>query len=168
MQKEIFDELNRIADGFWKDRKILDRNKLEQIDYLQISGFAMQFSTALKNFLQVRRIDIKNSDHNIDKILGINPTHDFVDGCDKFLDVVTIAKEYDLIIDKQITKELEECKENQEKTTKMSQVKDDMITQLKDTNRDLQTKIDIALRTYPTLKKILYGNSNESEVQENV
>ena len=142
MEKEIFDELNKVADGFWKDRKILDRNRLEQIDYLQVSGFAMQFSKALKEFLQIRKIDLKNNNPALDEILRINPTHDFVDGCDKFLDVVTIAKEYDLIIDKQITKELEECKVNQEKTTKMLQVKDDMITQLKDTNRDLQTKID--------------------------
>jgi hypothetical protein len=156
MDKEIFDELNRIADGFW----------YENSRYLSGFAFTKDFESALKEFLIVRKWDMKNHDSTFDGILKINPVKDYNDACNAFLKVVTIAKTNDLFIDNEIRKELDDCKNEQEKGKKVLQVKDDMIKQLKDANKDLQKKIDTAVERYPTLKEILYGQNNESEVTE--
>ena len=55
MDKEILDELNRVADGFWYDKKILDRNKIDNNSSLRLSGIARHFDDALKDFLTVRK-----------------------------------------------------------------------------------------------------------------
>lgn len=166
MDKEILDELNRVADSFWYEKKTLNHNKIENSRYLSGFSFTMDFESALKEFLIIRKWDIENHDSSFDNILGVHPVRDYNDACNAFLKVVTIAKSNDLFIDNKMRKELDDCKNEQEKGVKILEVKDDMIKQLKDTNKELQKKIDTAIERYPTLRGILYGQNNESEVTE--
>jgi hypothetical protein len=165
MEKELFDELNRIGDGFWKETMALNHERIEK---LQLTGFYEPWESALTNFLIVRRFDVEKNDPNIDELLGIHQRFDFDDGCNKFLGVVAIAKTNSLFIDNQLIIELNNYKNNDEKSKKLLQVKDGIITQLKNTNKDLQEKLATAIERYPTLKGILYGDKNESEVEKNV
>lgn len=168
MSDEILDELNRIADGVWTQRMSLNQEKLGKIDYLSETGFSNQFDNALNNWLKCRKLDWKNRDSSIEKILGVNSSDDYWNAYHKFLDVVTTAKSKDLIADNQVMKELDQLREDKEKNDKILKVKDDMIKQLKNENEDLHDKVDLAIKTYGTLKKILYGGKNESEVKEDV
>jgi len=164
MEKEIFDELNKIADDFWHDKKILDSNKIKINRHLRIRDFSGNFDSALTNFLKIRRIDVDKSDPSIDKLLGINPVHDFVEGCDKFLEVVTIAKNNDLIIDKQIVKELDDCNEKYSKLEETLNQKESTIQQQQNIIRTYVTQIENALKAFPDIEQ--YFGKSESEVEK--
>ena len=146
----------------------LNQKKIQTIDYLSETGFSNQFDHALKNWLKIRKTDWKNRNREIEKLVGVNSERDYWDAYHKFLDVITIAKSKDLIVDNEVTNELDQLRKDKESNDKILKVKDDMIKQLKDENKRLHEKIDKAIDRYPTLGKILYGENNESEVKEDV
>jgi len=164
MEKEIFDELNKTADDFWHDRMILDNNKIQHLRYLRITKFAHVFDEALKNFLKIRRFNVEKNDPNVDKILGINPTRDYFEACDKFLEVVTIAKSNDLFIDKQIIKELDDYKEKYSKFEETLNQKESTIQQQQNIIKTYITQIENALKAFPDIKQ--YFGISESEVEK--
>ncbi|MFQ5440979.1 MAG: hypothetical protein ACE5DL_05905 [Nitrosopumilaceae archaeon] len=165
MQKEIFDELNKIADGFWNDKKALDYRKIENNAHLSVSQFSHNFDDALKKFFKIRRYDVEKGDSFIEKTLGVNPKRDFFEVCENFLEVVTMAKSYDVIIDKETPKKLEELTKQKLELEKKLSEKESIITQQKNLINTYTTQIKQVLEKYEYIKP--YFGMQESEVEKN-
>ncbi len=165
MDKEIFDELNNIADSFWKDKKILNHDEIQkQSAYLNGYAFTKDFESALKNFLKNRKFDIQTDDPTINQVLGIDPLRDFVKACDKFLEMVTIAKSNGLFIDIQITNELKDCKEKYSRLENILNQRESTISQQQNIIRTYTTQIENALKAFPDIGQ--YFGVSESEVEK--
>lgn len=165
MDKEILDELNNVADGFWHNKKNLNRNRIENISSLKMGGFARYFDEALKGFLEIRRYDIEKGNPSIDKILGIDPAKDYSEACNRFLEVVTTAKTNDLIIDNQLIKELDNYKQKYLDLESNLKDKELAIENLREIKIGLEERIRIHEAMYHDLKRL--GKSEESELEEN-
>lgn len=164
MEKEIFDELNRIADDFWNERKTLNHNKIENLRYISGFAFTTDFNKALKEFLIVRRWNLEDHDSGLDKIMEVNPIKDYTDACDNFFKVVTIAKSNYLFIDIEMRKELDEYKEKYSDLEIENEKNKSIIKKQQIIIDSYVTKIKNAIQTHPKLSH--FFGAQESGVEE--
>ncbi|MBS3923515.1 MAG: hypothetical protein KGZ37_10275 [Nitrosarchaeum sp.] len=162
---ELLDELNRIADGIWNQRKRLNQKKLQTIDYLSETGFSSQFDHALNNWLKCRKIDWKNIDRSLEKILGVDSTKDYWDAYHKFLDVVTIAKSKDLIEDNEITKEIEEYREKLSKLEKILTNNETTMTKQRQIIDTYRTQIKELTKIHPQFEKFFGAQEGDIDFE---